>query len=68
MSAKQWSFTLNNYTEVELLALSDIENITACEYILFGKEIAPETQTPHLQGFIHFSKRMTRVQVLHIIP
>jgi hypothetical protein len=68
MSAKQWSFTLNNYTDDELLKLSDFDNIPSCEYILFGKETAPETNTPHLQGFIRFSKRMTRVQVSRIIP
>lgn len=51
-------FTLNNYTD------EDVNAITACSgvkirYIFAGKEVAPTTLTPHLQGFIVFSVRLS---------
>lgn len=52
--ALRWCFTLNNYTpedEQVLLALPDIK------YMIYGHETAPETGTPHLQGFIVFETR-----------
>jgi len=42
-------FTHNNYPNTEL------EDTVECQYIIYGKEIAPTTGTPHLQGFIRFS-------------
>lgn len=55
MSAKAWCFTCNNYTD------EDIEMIktTKYEYLIFGKEVAPTTGTPHLQGYIVFTGRKT---------
>lgn len=53
--AKRWVFTLNNYTETEVEQLKQVE----CEYLVFGFEEAPETGTPHLQGFITFTTRKT---------
>uniref|UniRef100_UPI004047F3F8 hypothetical protein n=1 Tax=Flavobacterium sp. TaxID=239 RepID=UPI004047F3F8 len=49
---KNWCFTLNNYTEEQYETLLNVD----CTYIIIGKEIAPETGTPHLQGFISFNK------------
>lgn len=49
---KNWCFTLNNYTEEQYQELLNYD----CTYIVIGKEIAPETGTPHLQGFITFNK------------
>lgn len=45
---RNYCFTLNNYTIEELNTLEKLK----CKYIIYGKEIAPETQTPHLQGFV----------------
>jgi len=42
-------FTHNNYENTKL------EDEVECQYIVYGKEIAPTTGTPHLQGFIRFS-------------
>lgn len=45
-----WTFTLNNYTEDDIAQLQALD----CKYMVFGKEIAPETGTPHLQGYVYF--------------
>lgn len=45
-----WMFTVNNYKDrdIELLQLLGQNE---CVYMCMGKEIAPTTGTPHLQGF-----------------
>lgn len=43
-----WCFTINNYSEEDILFLKQLETT----YLCFGKEIAPTTGTPHLQGYL----------------
>lgn len=52
---RSWVFTANNYSE-ELLNLL---LVLPCRYIIYGKEIAPTTGTPHLQGFVSFNSGRT---------
>lgn len=47
-----WCFTCNNYTEVHCAKVQSFAD--NCKYIVCGKEIAPTTGTPHLQGYIHW--------------
>lgn len=54
VQSKRWVFTLNNYTEEEVQALKDNQQF---KFILFGKEVAPTTGTPHLQGYFELAKR-----------
>lgn len=46
--ARNWVFTTNNYTDESLTCLRDL----SCRYLVYGKELAPTTNTPHLQGFV----------------
>ena len=62
--AKNWVFTLNNYTEADVTRLGTLPDDVA--YILFGREVG-ENGTPHLQGFISFSGRKRMAQVKTII-
>jgi hypothetical protein len=53
-------FTWNNYTEDTIKHLKELEGVTR---LVFGKEIAPSTGTPHLQGVLTFRKQKTLKQV-----
>lgn len=55
---KRWVFTLNNYTDEDQERLRRLGE--EVNYLVFGREVAPETGTPHLQGFVlfHTNKRL----------
>lgn len=63
-AAKNWCFTLNNYTNEEVEKLSSLgDNVVYC---VFGKEVG-DNGTPHLQGFISFKTRIRMGPVKAII-
>lgn len=48
---RNWTFTLNNYTETEL---GEAQELSAkASYIIIGKEVG-SNGTPHLQGYIEY--------------
>lgn len=53
--ARAYCFTINNYTPEDIRRLDALE----CEYIIYGKEVAPTTRTEHLQGYVHFKNQRT---------
>lgn len=61
--AKEWCFTLNNYTEDEYNQICSIakDGSIISDYIV-GKEIG-EKGTPHLQGYIKFVKKHRPLEV-----
>jgi len=52
---RRWIFTCNNYTEADLDYFATIH----VRFIIYGKEIAPTTGTPHLQGFVVLNSAKT---------
>jgi hypothetical protein len=53
-----WCFTLNNWTQEELAAIVQLgQDASQVEYLVVGREHAPTTGTPHLQGYIRFVER-----------
>lgn len=54
MSKRSWVFTINNYSEETIQVIKALP----CLRIICGKEVAPSTGTPHLQGAIVFPKPM----------
>lgn len=50
-----WCFTLSNYTEEEEKEVRKWD----VRYIIYGREIAPKTKTPHLQGYVFFKLKKT---------
>lgn len=61
--ARRWVFTLNNYGQFSEDAIKNYI-IANCVYGVYGREVAPNTQTPHLQGFFAFKirKRMNTIK------
>lgn len=67
LRSRNWVFTLNNYTEDDVLYLSAMPFSGEPEHpvgVAFSREVAPTTGTPHLQGFMHF-KNAVRPSTLH---
>jgi len=58
---RRYCFTINNYS-----VLPTFDETKLC-YLVFGKEIAPTTATPHLQGYLEL-KTPQRISYLHKIP
>jgi len=50
---RAYVFTWNNYTEEDEEYIQTKIKDTA-RYLLYGKETAPSTGTPHLQGYVYF--------------
>lgn len=62
--SRSWQFTVNNFTDSDLTRLAQVE----CVYIVYGKEVAPTTGTPHLQGFVMFENPVRMSTVSDCIP
>lgn len=58
--AKNWVFTLNNWTEEDITNLSTRFETQhqSVSYICYKREICPNTGTKHLQGLICYSNRI----------
>jgi len=50
--SRAYVFTLNNYTSEDEKYL---QTVLQYQYLVYGREIAPTTGTPHLQGYIYFT-------------
>lgn len=64
--SRHWCFTVNNWNandEAILLALAG-----SVTYIVWGYEEAPNTGTPHLQGYVIFSQLKRFPQVVAALP
>lgn len=53
-----WRFTLNNWRQEDFEFLDKLYQDGKVKYIIYGKEIAPTTGTPHLQGFLQLPKKL----------
>jgi len=58
--ARTWCFTLNNYTEEDIVSLSHNkwENLEITKYV-FQEEIGLEKKTKHLQGVVQFKNQIS---------
>lgn len=65
-----YCFTWNNYSDDDIEALKS-ENF---RYLIFGREVAPTTGTPHLQGYIYYKHQRTisaiikKLKGIHLEP
>lgn len=61
---RSFVFTVNNYTDADFQRLATLD----CKYLIVGREIAPTTGTPHLQGYVHFSNPRSFNAVRGLLP
>jgi len=54
--SKYWIFVWNNYTEENLEILVQMFVAAKIKFVM-GREVAPETGTPHIQGYLELPKR-----------
>lgn len=59
--ATRFPFTKNNYTELDLALLNDVNVYSKFKYICWGLEVGEEG-TPHLQGYLEFDNA-TRLRI-----
>lgn len=62
--ARGWVIVVNNYTEEDITAMANLPKA----YVIYGKEVAPTTGTPHLQGYAYFPNKATFKQLKKWLP
>lgn len=62
--SRAYCFTTNNYSDDDISTLLAID----CRYLIFGRETAPDTGTPHLQGYIYFANAKHFNSVKSLLP
>jgi len=67
-AAKNWCFTINNYTqdEMELMDVLSMRVPAEISYLVIGRETG-ENGTPHFQGFIQLVKKQRQNQVRNLL-
>ena len=55
---RAWAFTVDNYSEEDYETLKS-KFAERSVYSVIGREIAPTTGTPHLQGYVYFKTALT---------
>lgn len=61
--SRDYSFTVNNYTDLEYTAIKSID----CRYLVVAEEVGEEG-TPHLQGYIYFDNPISFSSIKKKIP
>nr|WAE43125.1 MAG: replication associated protein [Cressdnaviricota sp.] len=64
LRSRDWCFTFNNYKPTDEALLQQLNS----KYLVYGREVAPETGTPHLQGYIYFENQKFGHQLAKLLP
>lgn len=64
--ARGWCFTLNNYNSVDLDTLNTLKS--SLDQYIYGFENAPETGTPHIQGYLYWKNPRNFDYVKSLLP
>jgi len=66
--SRAWVFVLNNYTPAEDTYCQNLGQSEKVRFIIFGREQAPGTGTPHLQGYIYMKNPHRLTGMKKIFP
>ncbi len=67
LKSRNWCFTLNNYTDVDLKKIDAWHELNKDNYIIYGREKSA-SGTKHLQGFVHFKNNNAASAVKRFMP
>lgn len=69
-AVRGYCLTINNYTDDDVAKLDNLINNPRplLAYVVYGKEIAPSTHTPHLQCYIYFKNQVEFSSVKKLFP
>lgn len=65
-AVKNWCFTLNNFSETDMIKIKTMFDHGHFNYLLFGREVGAEG-TPHLQGYVQCKKRLRLKQMKQLL-
>lgn len=65
--AKNWAFTLNNYTPEDEERIGNLADHADVQYILFGREVGEQNHTPHLQGHVTFNRKLSLASAKRVL-
>lgn len=66
VTGRRWCFTLNNYTEEDIVSIRGLIENDVVSFIITGKEVG-NSGTPHLQGYLELTRKKTLVGVKSLI-
>lgn len=68
LQGKYWCFTLNNYTAEEEQSIRELQpdSENPVSYLVFGREVG-DSGTPHLQGYLELTKRLSLAGVKRLL-
>lgn len=68
--AKNWVFVLNNWTEEEVVSVDALVagEVSGVKFLMYSKETAPTTGTPHLQGYLQMVKKCRLPALKALMP
>jgi hypothetical protein len=65
IKSRRYCYTIHNYTKKDLKRFHKLaESLEKHRYICYGLEVAPDTGTPHIQGYIELNSAQ-RLSYLH---
>lgn len=59
----RWVFTVNNYTPDDVKRLKELESNDNVRYLVAAREVGEKENTPHLQGFAIFKRKVSSQQL-----
>ena len=62
--ARNWTFTLNNWTQDEYIKIEELKT----SYLIIGKEVGAESNIAHLQGYLEFEEAKTMTSIKKFMP
>lgn len=73
VQSKYWCFTVNNPTDADVQALSNLEDAVqhrddprGASYIVLGREVG-DSGTPHIQGYIEFAAKIRGARLQRLL-